>query len=69
MLAVVGCACLFAQTCMLHFSAKHHKCLRISKSRSILLIPDDHRVDGPIRNRGQSACLFNHLLSTIVEPM
>jgi len=24
MLAVVGCACLFAQTCMLHFSAKHH---------------------------------------------
>jgi len=25
MLAVVGCACLFAQTCMLHFSAKHHR--------------------------------------------
>jgi len=24
MLAVVGCACLFAQTCMLLFSAKHH---------------------------------------------
>jgi len=24
MLAVVGCACLFAQTCTLHFSAKHH---------------------------------------------
>jgi len=24
MLAVAGCACLFAQTCMLHFSAKHH---------------------------------------------
>jgi len=25
MLAVVGCACSFAQTCMLHFSAKHHQ--------------------------------------------
>jgi len=24
MLAVVGCACLFVQMCMLHFSAKHH---------------------------------------------
>ena len=45
-----------------------HKCLRMSKSRSILLIPDDHRVDGPIRNWGQSACLFIHLLSTILEP-
>ena len=40
-----------------------HKCLSFSKSRSILLIPDVHRVDG------QSACLFNHLLSTILEPM
>jgi len=25
MLAVVGCAYLFAQTCMLHFSAKRHR--------------------------------------------
>jgi len=32
MLAVVGCACLFAQTCMLYFSAKHY-------SRHVRAIP------------------------------
>ena len=38
MLAVVGCACLFAQTCMLHFSAKHHTIIACFEYCTITMI-------------------------------
>ena len=42
-----------------------HVCLRIRASRSIQVIPHDHRLDSPKHNLRQSSCPPKHLLSTI----
>jgi len=47
------------------FAGPSHMCQKIRASRSIRVIPHDHRLDSPKRNLGQSSCPPKRLLSTI----